>query len=127
VILGDSHARGCAAGIKHLLSSDFEICGSISLGAGMETIKDKARMEIQHLTRKDVVVLWRGSNDIAWNNSLIGLKHIREFLIKNNHTNVILLTAPHRHDLITNSSSNKEVKEFNKKPHKKVERLEKLK
>jgi len=126
VILGDSHARGCAAGVKHLLSSDFEVCGSISPGAGMETIRDTARMEIQQLTKKDVVVQWVGSNDIAWNNSLIGLKHIREFLINNNHTNVILMTAPHRHDLTTDSCINKEVEEFNKKLHKKVERLEKV-
>jgi hypothetical protein len=91
----------------------------------METIKDKARMEIQHLTKKDVVVLWGGSNDIARNNSLVGLKHIREFLINNHHTNVILLPAPHRHDLITNSSINKEVKEFNKKLHKKVKKQKK--
>jgi hypothetical protein len=127
VVLGNSHARGCAAGIKHLLNSDVEVCGSINPGAGIETIKDKARMETQHLTKKDVVVLWGGSNDIARNNSLIGLKHIQEFLINNNHTNVILLTAPHRHDLTTNSSINKEVKEFNKKLHKKVERLGNLK
>jgi len=49
-----------------------------------------------------VVVLWGGSNDIAKNNSLEGLKHIIKFLTEANHTNVILLTAPHRHDLITN-------------------------
>jgi len=126
VILGDSHTRGCAAGVKHLLSSDYEVCGSISPGAGMETIKDTARLEIQQLTKKDVVVLWGGSNDIARNNSLIGLKHIREFLINNNHTNVILMTAPHRHDLTADSCINKEVEEFNKKLHEKLEGLGKV-
>jgi hypothetical protein len=30
VILGDSHARGCAARVKHLLNSDFEVFGSIN-------------------------------------------------------------------------------------------------
>jgi len=49
------------------------------------------------------------------------------FLINANHTNVILLTAPHRHDLITNSCVNKEVEVFNKKLHKKVERFRKVK
>jgi hypothetical protein len=52
VILGDSHARGCATGVKHLLSSDFEVCGSISPGDGMKTIKDMARMEIQKKKKK---------------------------------------------------------------------------
>jgi len=39
---------------------------------------------------------------------------------------VILLTAPHQHDLITNSCVNKEVEAFNRKLHKKVERLKKF-
>ena len=60
VILGDSHARGCAAGVKHLLSSDFEVIGSINPGAGMKTIKDMASVQVQQLTKKDVVVLWGG-------------------------------------------------------------------
>jgi hypothetical protein len=91
----------------------------------MKTIKDMASVKVQQLTKKDIVVLWGGSNDIARNNSLVGLRHILEFLINANHTNVILLTAPHRHDLITNSCVNKEVEAFNKKLHKKVERFKK--
>jgi hypothetical protein len=125
MILGDSHARECAAGAKHLLSSDFEVLGSINPGAGMKTIKDTASVKVQ-VTKKDAVVLWEGSNDIARNNSLVGLKHILEFLINANHTNVILLIAPHRHDLIINSCVNKEVEVFNKKLHKKVERFKKV-
>jgi len=78
------------------------------------------------LTKKDIVVLWGGSNDIARNNSLEGLKHILELFINANHTNVILLTAPHRHDLITNSCVNKEVEMFNKKLHKKVQGFKKV-
>jgi hypothetical protein len=92
----------------------------------MKTIKDTASVKVQQRTKKDVVVLWGGCNDIARNNSLVGLKHILVFLISTNHTNVILLTAPHRHDLITNSCVNKEVEVFNKKLHKKVERFEKV-
>ena len=120
VILGDSHTRRCAARVKHLLNSDFEVFGSINAGAGMKNIKDTASMKVQQITRKDVVVLWGGSNDIARNNSLVGLKNILKFLINANHTNLILLTAPHRHDLITNSCVNKEVEAFNRKLHKKV-------
>jgi len=83
-------------------------------------------MKVQQLTRKDVVVLWGGSNDIARNNSLVGLKNILKFLINANHTNLILLTAPHRHDLITNSCVNKEVEAFNRKLLIKVERFKKF-
>jgi len=86
----------------------------------MKTIKDTASMKVQQLTRKDKVVLWGGSNDTARKNFLVGLKNILKFLINANNTKVILLTAPHQHDLITNSCLNKEVEAFNKKLHKKV-------
>jgi acid phosphatase class B len=86
VILGDSHPKGCAVGVKHLLSNDFEVPGSINPGAGMKTIKDTASVKVQQLTKKDVVVLWGDSNDIARNNTLVGLKRILEFLISTNHT-----------------------------------------
>jgi hypothetical protein len=95
MIFGDSHARGCAAGVKHLLSSDFEVFRTTNPGAVMKTIKDTAGAKVEQLTKKNVVVLWGGSNDIAKHNSLVGLKHIIKFLIESNHTNVILLTAPH--------------------------------
>jgi hypothetical protein len=127
MIVGDSHARECAAEVKHLLNSDFEVFRTTNPGAGLKTIKDTADVKVQELTNKYVVVLWGGFNDIAKNNTLMGLKHIIKFLIEANHTNVILLTAPHRHNLITNSCVNKEVEVFNKKLHKKVERFKKVK
>jgi len=72
MILGDSHTRRCAAEVKHLLRTDFEVLGSINPGAGTKTIKDTASAKIQQLTKEDVLVLWGGSNYIATNNSLVG-------------------------------------------------------
>jgi hypothetical protein len=115
VTLGYSHAKGLAARVKHLLSSDFEVFESINPGVGIKILKDTASVKVQKLTKKDILVLWGGSNGIARNNSLVGLKHILEFLISTNNKNVILMTAPHRHDLITTSCVNKEVEVFNKK------------
>lgn len=80
----------------------------------MEMIKNTAKVKVQQLTKKDAVVLWGGSNDIARNKSLVGLKHILEFAINANHTNVILVSAPHRYDLISASCVNKEVEVFNR-------------
>ena len=40
VIVRDSHARGCAAEVKHLLKNSFEVLGLINSGSGMEGIKD---------------------------------------------------------------------------------------
>jgi hypothetical protein len=69
LIVGDSHARGCAARVKHMLNNNFEVFGCINPGSGMKGIKDMASVKLQQLTQNDVVVLWGGSNDIAKNGS----------------------------------------------------------
>jgi hypothetical protein len=70
VILGDSHARGCAAEVKHLLNNKFEMIRLVNSGSGMEFMKDTARLKLHQLTKNDVVVVWGGgSNYIARNNS----------------------------------------------------------
>jgi hypothetical protein len=92
IILGNSHARECATGVKYLLNNDFEVFGFVNPGSGMKFIKDTARVKLQQLTKKDVVVLWGGgSNDFARNNSIAGKKHTLEFVINANHTNVSLI------------------------------------
>jgi hypothetical protein len=53
-----------------------------------------------------------GSNDVARNNSVVGVKHILVLLINSSHANVILLSVPHRHDLISDSCVNREVEAF---------------
>jgi len=40
LIFGDSHARGCAAELHHLLKKDFEVLGFVTPGSGMKNIKD---------------------------------------------------------------------------------------
>ena len=57
----------------------------------------------------------------------MGIKNILEFVINANHTNVIIMSAPHRHDLIRNSCVNKEVEAFNRKYCKRLKRFEKVK
>jgi hypothetical protein len=66
------------------------------------------------LTKKDIVVLWGGSNDVAKNDSVVGMKHILDLVLNSSHTNVILLGVPHRHDLIKDLCVNKEVEVFNR-------------
>jgi len=52
IILGDSHARGCASEVSYLLNNDFEVFGFVNSGAGMKYIKDTSRVKVQQLTRK---------------------------------------------------------------------------
>jgi hypothetical protein len=45
----------------------------------------------------------------------VGVRAMNDFVKSLDHTNVIVLNVPHRHDLIPNSCVNDEVKVFNRK------------
>jgi hypothetical protein len=51
VILGDSHARRCAAKVKHLLNNNFKVFGFVNPGSGMEFIKETAKVKLQQLNK----------------------------------------------------------------------------
>jgi hypothetical protein len=65
-------------------------------------------------------------NYIAKSNSSIGMKYLLDLVIIATNTNIILIGAPHRYDLIETSCVNQETVNFNCKLRKKVERLEKI-
>jgi len=82
----------------------------------MKFIKDTERVNIQQLTQKNVVVLCGGGcNDVAKNNSVGGMKHTLDFKKNSYHTNVILMSVPHTHELIRYSCVNNAVDAFNRK------------
>jgi hypothetical protein len=107
----------------HLLENDFEVLGFVNPGSGMKYIKDTAKVKLQQLTKNDVVVLCWGSNDIAKNNSTVGMRHLLDFVINATHTIVIVMSALHRHDLMSDSCVNKEIEKFNRKLRLRLERL----
>ncbi len=57
MILGNSHARGCAAELNHLLKNDFEVLGFVNPGSELKHIKDSYTVKLQQLSKEDVV-LW---------------------------------------------------------------------
>jgi capsular polysaccharide biosynthesis protein len=54
------------------------------------------------------------------------MKCLLEFVTNANHTNVILISAPHRYDLMSNSCANVEAEKFNRKLCKSLERFRKV-
>jgi hypothetical protein len=64
IIIGDSHARGGTSGIKYNSEEDFEFQGFVDPGTGVEIITNSAKVDSEHLTKQDVVVLWGGSKDV---------------------------------------------------------------
>jgi hypothetical protein len=74
-----------------------------------------AQQEISELTKQDTLIYCGEVNDIAKNNTSKGIKFIHHYLLKNQHTNIICISAPHRYDLMDSSIINETVKIFNRK------------
>jgi lysophospholipase L1-like esterase len=60
-------------------------------------------------------VIFGGTNDVGRNETSVGVRALNNFIKLLDHTNVIVLNVPHRHDLIPNSCVNDEVKVYNRK------------
>jgi hypothetical protein len=88
-------------------------------GAGSQVITNTANKEIDKLMRKDIVVVWGGSNVIGTNASTDSLRHISN-CVKNRRYTIMIMNTSQRYDLITLSCVNSEVKVFNRKLHKRM-------
>jgi hypothetical protein len=124
IIIGDSHAKGCAAVVKHNLENFFEVQCFVEQGTTLETTTNTAKEDIEKLTKKDVVVLWGGTKDVGRNETRDGLKQTQAFVKKNSHMNVILISVPHRHDLDVISYVHTEVRVFSRKLQKQMRSFE---
>jgi hypothetical protein len=129
VIIGDSHARGCASILKCSLEDNYKVIGYVKPGASIDTLVSSAKRDIVNLNKNDVIVFWGGSGDISKNNTQKGLRQLElvDFVKKIKHTNIVLMSVPHRHDLAYWSCVNKEVETFNRKLLKFIKPLEHVK
>jgi hypothetical protein len=53
MIIGDSHACGCAANMKHNLKDSYYACGFVKPGACIDTFIASATGDIEYSTNKD--------------------------------------------------------------------------
>jgi lysophospholipase L1-like esterase len=84
-------------------------------GANLEGIVASPTSTTKKNKKKDVVIIWGGTRDIGRNELKKPLQQIRNFVQNHNQTNVIVMSAPHRHDLDSNACVNKEVTVYNRK------------
>jgi hypothetical protein len=116
ILMGNSHMKGYASElVVYRLDNKFEVMGAVMPGARIQNIVQLCDQEVNSLT---MVILWGGSNHVAKNETMNGLRHLRKFVNKEKNTNLILITAPHRFDLMDLSCVNEEIKVFNRKMHK---------
>ena len=82
VIIGDSHAGGCAAEISRDLGKNLEVNGRVMPGARLEDITNLVDDEINKLGKNDVVIAIGGTNDVNKNETNVGLEHLRVLYTK---------------------------------------------
>ena len=88
------------------------MCGIVKPNA---TSGEILKSNIAEITNNDTVTICAGTNDIRKNCADEGLRNIVNFVEKNSQTNIVVLEAPHRHDLAEWSCVNIEVSKFNRK------------
>jgi hypothetical protein len=65
ILIGDSHARGCAEKLSSYLGNAYEVTGYVSPNTGLDVITDSAKKEIEQLTQNDIVLVCGGTNKRA--------------------------------------------------------------
>ena len=82
ILIGDSHARDCTEKISNYLGNSYEVTGYVNTSTGLEGITNSAKKEIEHMTKKDVVIVCGGANNISKNESSKGLSYVTQFMQK---------------------------------------------
>ena len=98
-MVGESFATGIASELVHNLISSFEVIGHVRPESGMKVITELANQELTTLTKKDMLVVWGGVNDIVRNESNNALTHIINSIKSRKHMNMFSVSVPTRFDL----------------------------
>ena len=109
--------RGCASELGKYLGPQYEITGTIMPGSRLQNITKLAKNEVAGLSNGDAVIICGGCNDVNHNKTMKGLKYLNDFVNQRSNTNILIVTAPYRHDLLITSCINNEVQLFNRKLH----------
>ena len=96
-------------------------------GARLGNITKLANGATSSLGKSDTVIVIEGANDINKNETNVGLAHLRNVAEDRRNTNIMVVPAPHRHDLLNSSCVNKEIVVFNRKLHKVVKSISNMK
>jgi hypothetical protein len=93
--------------VKQLVDNTSEVQGIVKPVTGLMTITKSLEDDINKLTKNDVVLVLGGTKDVGRNDTRNGLNLLQDFVRYSCHTYVILMCAPHKHDLHVNSCVNR--------------------
>jgi hypothetical protein len=75
------------------------VTGITKPNADAESITSPSHFVVENLTKKDILIFYGGTREVCRNETNKGLRSLKAFAHRTIDTNVILLEAPHRHDL----------------------------
>jgi hypothetical protein len=113
IIVGDSHSKGCTTNMKSYLSDNYKVQGLVKPGICSDILTKTAMNVIKNPTKNDFLILWNGANDVAKSNTMKAFRCLVDFAKISSHTNITLASVPHRHDLMSSSCVNEEIRAFN--------------
>jgi hypothetical protein len=122
----DSYGRDMTLSLSKN-NADTSVFGEVRPSAKIRDVLKNCERDCSILGPKDHVVIMGGANDIAKNetkNCIITLKRTLSALTS---TNVVVLNIPTRHNLITESIVNKEIRKANMNIYKICKRLKNIK
>ena len=97
------------------MENSFNITGFVNPNADLDNTTNSAKAEKENMTQNGMIILCGGTKNIGKNETSKGLRCISQFLEHQLHIKVLIMKAPHRHNLIPTSCVNKEVANFNRK------------
>ena len=120
ILTGDSHVRGFASSLKSLLNSEYDLFSVVEPGSGSNEIKETAKEVIRQFSYDDLIIICSGTNDLELNCFTVTFQNIKNFIMNNNHTNILLMNIPFCYNLPNSHVLNKEISVLNNKLQKLV-------
>jgi len=114
LIIGDSHLKSNTDNMEQFLNTKVAVCSLIKPGAPINQILSGQEKELKDPSKKDVIVISGGSNDID-NNCKKGnevLLKMTKFTQSYNNTKIVIMSIPHRYDLVNDSRVNVAIQKF---------------
>jgi hypothetical protein len=127
ILIGDSNMKGYVCLLEPLLNSNYNLYSVVKPRSITNELEKTANEVISHLTHDDMIILCYGTNDFDQRNlKNLEMKfsstfqNIKNFIMNNNHTNILLMNIPFRYDRPNASYVNKIILRLNRKLQKLV-------
>ena len=120
ILLGDSHLRGYARSLQSIVNKDYDILGIVKPGSCSNELKESIIEDLAQCSPNDLILINTGTNDLEHNGFMTTFQNIKNFLVHNKHSNLLLMSIPFRYDLPNSHEVNKEISALNNKLEKLV-------